>query len=90
MHCDCAETNHKLSNGKLRPIHITESPLARHDCEYCRARGDLIPLAIAHADAAVPDANKSPAPFGSNAKWTLAFAKKMEELAAPLLKAVRV
>jgi len=68
-YCDCPET---LVNGERVPCP------PGHNCEYARARSELVPTAERRACEAAGISN-------GKDEWMRCFADAMEELAAPLL-----
>jgi len=68
-YCDCPET---LVNGQRVPC----PPC--HNCEYARARSELVPIATERANEAAGNIN-------GKGSWVFYFAMEMERLAGPLL-----
>jgi hypothetical protein len=68
--CDCREL---LIDGERQPCP------PRHDCDYVRARSQLVPIAAKAASAHVPDDT------ANGDRWTRLFVAEMEKLSASLL-----
>lgn len=72
--CACAETLLEDSAGKpyrvAKPLH--------HNCDYIRARSELVPQAAVHADDICGTEHRG------EGRWALIFSEKMEQLVQPL------
>jgi hypothetical protein len=71
VYCQCDEL---VINGERLPC----PPW--HDCSHIKTRSELVPKAVALADAVI--ANNT----ANGSKWTRRFVQEMERLSAPLLR----